>query len=185
TPQTGFDCSGLMQWAYAQAGIQTPRVTYDQIDAANAIKVPDINDLKPGDMVFFSNAGDVHHVGMYLGAHMFLHAPHTGDVVKVSSLDEPYYASQFAGGRRFDQGAGVAAVPSAAPAAAPAAASAIDPTEVAKAQAAVARDAAEVRRNESQLFQAVKAVEASKEREKRVSMMFLKAIDPSQVKRPA
>ena len=183
TPQTGFDCSGLMQWAYAQSGVQIPRVTYTQIAAANGVEIADKAALKPGDLVFFANAGDVHHVGMYLGGDKFLHAPHTGDVVKVSSLDEPYYASQFAGGRRFDQGAGVAAVPSGAPAAAAAApavasaasvdpaaaaaaapaapaASAIDPTEVAKAQAAVARDAAEVRRNESQLFQAVKAVEA-------------------------
>ncbi|WP_028067016.1 NlpC/P60 family protein [Solirubrobacter soli] len=193
TPQTGFDCSGLMQWAYAQSGIQIPRVTYTQIAAANGVEIADRAALKPGDLVFFANQGDVHHVGMYLGGDKFLHAPHTGDVVKVSSLDEPYYASQFAGGRRFDQAAGVAAVPASAPAAAPVAAAAaaapaapaIDPADVAKAQAAVARDAAEVRRNASQLFQAVKAVEASKEREKKVSMMFLKAIDPSQVKRPA
>ena len=195
TPQTGFDCSGLMQWAYAQSGVQIPRVTYTQIEAANGIEVADKANLKPGDLVFFSNAGDVHHVGMFLGGDKFLHAPHTGDVVKVSSLSEPYYASQFAGGRRFDNAAGVAAVPASAPAATPVAAAAavtpaapaapaIDPAEVAKAQAAVARDAAEVRRNQSQLFQAVKAVEATKEREKRVSMMFLKAIDPSQVKRP-
>ena len=114
---------------------------------------------------------------MYLGGDKFLHAPHTGDVVKVSSLDEPYYAQQFAGGRRFDQGAGVAAAPAAAaprprrprsPRAVAAAAGrrpAIDPTEVAKAQAAVARDAAEVRRNDSQLFLAIKAVEATQGRE--------------------
>ncbi len=191
TPQTGFDCSGLMQWAYAQSGVQIPRVTYTQIEAANGIEV-DRSHLKPGDLVFFAANGDVHHVGMFLGGDKFLHAPHTGDVVKVSSLDEPYYAQQFAGGRRFDQGAGVAAPAAAAPAAAPAVASAaavaappaIDPTEVAKAQAAVARDAAEVRRNDSQLFQAIKATEASKEREKNRSMMFMKAIDPSQVKRP-
>ena len=61
---------------------------------------------------------------MFLGGDKFLHAPHTGDVVKVSSLSEPYYASQFAGGRRFDDAAGVAAVPAAAPAAAPVAAAA-------------------------------------------------------------
>jgi cell wall-associated NlpC family hydrolase len=206
TPQTGFDCSGLMQWAYAQSGVQIPRVTYTQIAAANGVEIADRANLKPGDLVFFANAGDVHHVGMFLGGDKFLHAPHTGDVVKVSSLSEPYYASQFAGGRRFDAAAGVAAVPAAAgaapvasaaavapaapvvpaaPVAAAAAVPGVDPTEVAKAQAAVARDAAEVRRNDSQLFQAITAVESSKEREKSVSMMFLKAIDPSQVKRPA
>ncbi|WP_051324069.1 NHLP-related RiPP peptide [Candidatus Solirubrobacter pratensis] len=184
TPQTGFDCSGLMQWSYAQAGIQTPRVTYDQIDAPNAAKVPDMADLRPGDMVFFSNAGDVHHVGMYLGDHQFLHAPSTGDVVKVSSLDEPYFKSQFAGGRRFDQGAPAAAAPAAAPVAAaaavPPAAPPPDPTEVANAQAQVARDAAEVRRNDSQLFRAITAEEARKQ--KHSSVMFLKAVQPDQVK---
>ena len=203
TPQTGFDCSGLMQWAYAQSGIQIPRVTYTQIEAANGIAV-DRAHLKPGDLVFFAANGDVHHVGMYLGDDKFLHAPHTGDVVKVSSLDEPYYAQQFDGGRRFDQAAGavaaappaqavaaqpvVAAAAAVTPAPAPvAAAPAIDPTEVAKANAAVARDAAEVRRNDSQLFRAVTAAEAKKdaERERHSSAMFLKAIDPSQVRRPA
>ena len=183
TPQTGFDCSGLMQWSYAQSGVQIPRVTYTQIEAPNGTEVADRSGLKPGDLVFFSNAGDVHHVGMYLGDQKFLHAPSTGDVVKVSSLDEPYYAGQFAGGRRFDAGAPVAAAPvAAAPAVAPAAV--VDPTAVAQAQAAVARDAAEVRRQDSALFLAVKAEEATKEGEKRRSALFLKAVDPSQVNRP-
>ncbi len=182
TPQTGFDCSGLMQWSYAQSGVQIPRVTYTQIEAANGTEVADKQSLKPGDLVFFSNAGDVHHVGMYLGDQKFLHAPSTGDVVKVSSLDEPYYASQFAGGRRFDDSAPVAAAPAVA-AAAPAV-PVVDPTEVAKAQAAVARDAAEVRRQDSALFLAVKAEEATKEGERHRSALFLKAVDPSQVKRP-
>ena len=98
---------------------------------------------------------------MYLGDQKFLHAPSTGDVVKVSSLDEPYYAGQFAGGRRFDEGAPVAAAPRRGRP--PRAAPAVDPTEVAQAQAAVARDAAEVRRQDSALFLAVKAEEATKE----------------------
>ena len=105
--------------------------------------------------------GDVHHVGMYLGDQKFLHAPSTGDVVKVSSLDEPYYAGQFAGGRRFDDGAAGRRRAGGAPP--PRSAPAVDPTAVAKAQAAVARDAAEVRRQDSALFLAVKAEEATKE----------------------
>ncbi len=198
TPQTGFDCSGLMQWAYAQSGVQIPRVTYTQIEAPNGIEIADRAALKPGDLVFFAANGDVHHVGMFLGGDKFLHAPHTGDVVKVSSLSEPYYAGQFVGGRRFDQAAGVAPALAAQPvAAAPAVAGApvasaaavapgIDPAEVARAQAAVARDAAEVRRSDSQLFQAVKAVESRKDEQVRSnSMMFLKAVDPSQLKRGA
>ena len=76
-----------MQWAYAQSGVQIPRVTYTQIEAPNGIEVADRADLKPGDLMFFANAGDVHHVGMFLGGDKFLHAPHTGDVVKVSSLE--------------------------------------------------------------------------------------------------
>jgi cell wall-associated NlpC family hydrolase len=101
SPKTGFDCSGLMQWAYAKAGIPIPRVTYDQIDAPGAQKIPR-NKLLPGDLVFFKNAsGDVHHVGMSLGGDKFIQAPHTGDVVKISSLKEPYYAREFTGGRRF------------------------------------------------------------------------------------
>ena len=185
TPQTGFDCSGLMQWSYAQSGIQIPRVTYTQIEAPNGTEIADRAALKPGDLVFFSASGDVHHVGMYLGADQFLHAPSTGDVVKVSSLSEPYYAGQFAGGRRFDDAAPVAVAPAAAPAQFAAAPAAIDPTAVAKAQAAVARDAAEVRRNDSQLFMAISRAEASKEREadRHASAMFLKAVDPSQARR--
>ena len=58
-------------------------------------------DLQPGDLVFFSKAGDVHHVGMYVGDGKFLHAPRTGDVVKISSLSEPHYAAEYCGARRY------------------------------------------------------------------------------------
>src|SRR4029079_2099504 len=66
TPQTGFDCSGLMQWAYAQSGVQIPRVTYTQIAAANGVEIADRAALKPGDLVFFAANGEVPHVRMYL-----------------------------------------------------------------------------------------------------------------------
>ena len=107
TPETNFDCSGLMQWSYKQVGIDIPRVTYDQVNVGE--KIPKIDDLEAGDLIFFQDSsGDMHHVGMYIGEHKFIHAPHTGDVVKISSLDEPYYQEQFAGGRRM-----AAAVPEA------------------------------------------------------------------------
>ena len=167
TPETNFDCSGLVQWSYAQAGIQIPRVTDQQILADNGTEV-NRDELLPGDLVFFRDAsGYVHHVGMSLGGDKFIHAPSTGDVVKISSLDEAYYAEQFTGGRRFAEAA----------AGAPA-----DPTDVAKAQAKVALDAAEVRRQDSMLFVAVKAQEAAKHR---ATVQFMKAIDPSQVKAAA
>src|SRR5262249_37547518 len=147
--QTHFDCSGLVQWSYAQAGIQIPRVTDQQILATNGVPVKR-DDLLPGDLVFFrDDTGYVHHVGMSLGGDKFIHAPHTGDVVKISSLDEPYYAQQFTGGRRFDA-AGSGPPP--------------EPNAVASAQAHVARDATEVRRHDSVLFAAVKAQEAAKDR---------------------
>ena len=163
TPQTGFDCSGLVQWAYAQAGVQIPRVTDAQIAATNGTAVRR-SELLPGDLVFFRDAsGYVHHVGISMGGDKFLHAPHTGDVVKVSSLDEPYYSQQFTGGRRFD--AAGAAAPAAVPAAAPASAPAVDPVAVAAAQAAVARDAAEARQQNSGLFKAINAQEARNHKE--------------------
>ncbi len=87
-----------------------------------------MNDLKPGDIVFFKDStGYVHHEGLYIGNHMFLHAPHTGDVVKISSLDEPYYKEQFAGGSDVTglasgapEPAGAGAAPPVEPSAAPA-----------------------------------------------------------------
>jgi cell wall-associated NlpC family hydrolase len=98
SPATGFDCSGLMQYAFKQLGVSIPRVSQDQFRSGQ--QVPR-ESLQPGDLVFFSKAGDVHHVGMYVGDGKFLHAPHTGDVVKISSLSEPHYAAEYCGARRY------------------------------------------------------------------------------------
>ena len=102
TPQTGFDCSGLVQWAYAKAGIQIPRVTDAQFAAGNGTPV-DRDKLLPGDLVFFGKPGNIYHVGISMGGDKFLHAPKTGDVVKVASLNDSYFSQNFAGGRRFDE----------------------------------------------------------------------------------
>jgi len=98
-PRKGFDCSGFVQYLYAQAGVALERTTYGQIKQGQHIDDP--SKLQAGDVVFFSQGGDVHHEGLYIGGGQFIHAPHTGDVVKISNLSEKYYASQFAGGRRF------------------------------------------------------------------------------------
>lgn len=98
-PRKGFDCSGFVQYLYAQAGVSVGRTTYDQVKQGQHINSLDA--LQAGDVVFFQSGGDVHHEGLYIGGGQFMHAPHTGDVVKISSLSEPYYASQFMGGRRF------------------------------------------------------------------------------------
>lgn len=97
TTPDGFDCSGLVQYVCRDLGITVDRVTYDQIN--NGVSVPR-SELAPGDLIFFAKDGDVHHVGIYVGNNEFIHAPRTGDVVKISSLSESYYSEQYYGARR-------------------------------------------------------------------------------------
>jgi cell wall-associated NlpC family hydrolase len=93
TPR-GFDCSGLVSYVFAQIGVSLPHSSYSQFGMGTAVS---ISELQPGDLVFFTGAS---HVGIYIGGGQFIHAPHTGDVVKISSLSG-YYSSNFAGGRRI------------------------------------------------------------------------------------
>ncbi|MFF6829803.1 NlpC/P60 family protein [Streptomyces longwoodensis] len=83
TGPNSFDCSGLTQWAYAQAGISLPRTTYEQ--AKIGTRITSQSDLQVGDLVFFYN--DLHHVGLYAGNGQVLHAPRTGTVVRYESMD--------------------------------------------------------------------------------------------------
>ena len=90
-----FDCSGLMQYAWHQAGVDIPRVAADQ--DSWSVPVP-LSQLLPGDLVFFGQS-DIHHVGMYIGDGLMINAPHTGDVIRVS----PIWWSDLAGfGRVHD-----------------------------------------------------------------------------------
>jgi cell wall-associated NlpC family hydrolase len=93
TPR-GFDCSGLVMYAFGQMGISVPHSSYAQYTMGTAVSM---SQLQAGDLVFFAGAS---HVGIYIGGGQFIHAPHTGDVVKISSLSG-WYASTFAGGRRL------------------------------------------------------------------------------------
>jgi peptidoglycan DL-endopeptidase CwlO len=90
----GFDCSGLVMYAFAQIGVSLPHSSYAQFGMGSPVG---IGELQPGDLVFFAGAS---HVGIYIGGGQFIHAPHTGDVVKISSLSG-WYSSTFAGGRRI------------------------------------------------------------------------------------
>jgi cell wall-associated NlpC family hydrolase len=81
TGPSSFDCSGLTQWAYAQAGVQLTRTTYTQINDGDRIGR---SALKPGDLVFFNNTS---HVGLYAGNNQILHAPKPGAVVRYESMD--------------------------------------------------------------------------------------------------
>lgn len=87
TGPSTFDCSGLTQWAYAQAGVRLPRTSREQY--AQLPKVP-LDQLAPGDLVFYAvdvtNPGSIHHVGIYLGDGLSLYAPQTGSVVKIGAV---------------------------------------------------------------------------------------------------
>ena len=84
TPNTadgGLDCSGLTQGVYAQAGVSIPRVTYSQVSTGTAVPMAQI---QPGDLVFYNGTG---HVAIYVGDGNVIHAPQTGEVVKVSPMN--------------------------------------------------------------------------------------------------
>jgi cell wall-associated NlpC family hydrolase len=92
---SGFDCSGLTMWVYAQLGIHLDHYTGSQWTAG--VPVP-YDQLAPGDLVFFEP--DIGHVGIYIGNGEFIHAPHTGTVVQISSLSDSWYAAEYQGARR-------------------------------------------------------------------------------------
>jgi cell wall-associated NlpC family hydrolase len=91
-----FDCSGLTSFAYAAAGITIPRVSRAQFAAYAGMRPVDPVHLVAGDLVFFAdnpaNPGTIHHVGMYVGNGLMVEAPHTGAVVRTSSIWRPSYA---------------------------------------------------------------------------------------------
>ena len=88
-----FDCSGLVVWAFRQVGISLPHYSYDLMSGGVDVSY---SDLQPGDLVFFYGGG---HVGIYIGGDQFIHAPHTGTVVQVSSLGG--YGGGLTAARRY------------------------------------------------------------------------------------
>jgi cell wall-associated NlpC family hydrolase len=92
---SGFDCSGFVAYVYSQVGVSLPHHAASQYGYGVAVSR---DQLAPGDLVFFDGLG---HVGMYIGGGQFIHAPHTGDVVKISSLYDSWYASNYVGARRI------------------------------------------------------------------------------------
>lgn len=97
TSPKGFDCSGLVQYVCRQNGISVPRVAASQIGAGRSVSR---DNLQPGDLVFFSNGGGISHVGIYVGNGNMIHAPQTGDVVKISSIETSSRRSRYAGAAR-------------------------------------------------------------------------------------
>ena len=94
---SGFDCSGLVQYVCRKNGISVSRVAADQRGDGSYVSR---DNLQPGDLVFFANGGYIHHVGIYVGNGNMIHAPQTGDVVKISSINTDYRISQYAGAVR-------------------------------------------------------------------------------------
>jgi cell wall-associated NlpC family hydrolase len=91
---SGFDCSGLVMYVFSQVGVSLPHSSYAQYGMGSPVSR---DQLQPGDLVFFDGLG---HVGIYVGGGSFIHAPHTGDVVRISSLSG-WYASTYVGARRI------------------------------------------------------------------------------------
>lgn len=93
---SGFDCSGLTMYVYGRLGVSLPHYTGSQWNAGPHVSR---SELQPGDLVFFTPS--LGHMGMYVGGGSFIHAPHTGDVVKISSLNDAWYSSQYQGAVRI------------------------------------------------------------------------------------
>jgi cell wall-associated NlpC family hydrolase len=95
----GMDCSGFVRAVYNLCGVNIPRSSQEQFRAGENVGKAD---LKDGDLVFFGSSGEaINHVGIYVGNGRFVHAPHRGDEIKVTSLDDAYFAKKFVGARRY------------------------------------------------------------------------------------
>ena len=92
---SGFDCSGLIMYAYGKMGISLPHHAASQYAMGSPVSR---DQLEAGDLVFFNGLG---HAGIYVGGGSFIHAPHSGDVVKISSLSDSWYAQTWVGARRL------------------------------------------------------------------------------------
>ncbi|MGZ8794029.1 MAG: C40 family peptidase [Gaiellaceae bacterium] len=95
SPSGGFDCSGLVHWAYGRLGIGLPHSSYALYGLGRRVSR---SRMKPGDMVFFSGLG---HMGMYIGGGRMVHAPSSGRLVEVVKLGGSHYGSRLVGARRI------------------------------------------------------------------------------------
>ncbi|MBX6395224.1 MAG: C40 family peptidase [Alicyclobacillaceae bacterium] len=98
TTPSGFDCSGFVQYVFAQNGIDLPRTASEMYE----VGTPVTDDLQPGDLVFFTTyAPGASHVGIYLGSDQFISATSSSGV-QIVSMDNPYWASRYLGAKRIE-----------------------------------------------------------------------------------
>ena len=101
SPESGFDCSGLITYVFLHsAGIKLPRTTQELID----IDAPIIDNdrLYPGDLVYFNTLGGrVSHIGIYVGERRFVHAPSKGSFVRMDNIDTPYWQQHYVEAKRI------------------------------------------------------------------------------------
>lgn len=98
---TGFDCSGLVQYVFAQYGVAVPRVVEEQWEFGDKVKP---SKIEPGDLIFFNTkrSGDgASHVAIAIGGESFVHAPNSTGVVRVEALSSSYWGSRYIGARRI------------------------------------------------------------------------------------
>lgn len=96
----GFDCSGLMLYAWGTAGVTVPQYTVDMWNDPAFIHIADQTELQPGDMVMFETNGVPEHTGMYIGHGDIVQAPRSGDVVKTTALNAAWYQQHYLGAIR-------------------------------------------------------------------------------------
>ncbi len=99
SPSSGFDCSGLIYWAYKQHNISIPRITKDQAYAGKGVST---NSLQPGDILVFeqSSAPNKLHTGLYVGNDQFIHSPNSKSKVRIDSVTSSYWQKSLLVARR-------------------------------------------------------------------------------------
>jgi len=95
SPRTGFDCSGLVRYVYGHFGISLPHSSWADLGLGHRVSR---RWLEPGDLVFFAGAS---HVGIYAGSGRFIDAPHSGAVVRITTMRDSWYSGSYYGARRF------------------------------------------------------------------------------------
>lgn len=94
----GFDCSGLVKWAYNSVGVEVPRTAREQ--SVIGRKVNDVKDMRAGDIVAFRHPKRGYHTGIYVGGGKFVHSPRKRSHVRINSLSDPYFKDTLLGARR-------------------------------------------------------------------------------------